>query len=441
ENRSFDNLFATFPGANGATRGKEKVKKGSGYVDRWVTLTAEPLVIGYDLQHCRSAFLKDLDNGKMDGFNMEGKGACPQAPPAGKAPYHYVNPSDIAPYWDIADQWVLADNMFQTQGSGSFTAHQDLIRGGTCVQACSTPGPNTESLVDNPTYWPWGCDNMNAITYLLDINGNETKNGPHPCSKDFATYGSGGYKTLADLLDGAGVTWKYYTPCFSASKQPGCSPSSDCAGGKHQCDADLLNAFDVIYPVWHGAEWGTNVSWPETNIFTDIQNNALPKVSWVIPEDDASDHPNQPCKCDVGPAWVASVVNAVGESKYWNSSVIVVVWDDWGGFYDHVAPPLKDDYGGLGFRVPMLVLSPYAIAGTGKGSYVSHTQYEFGSILAYIEQNWNLPNLGTTDVRANPISDVFNYGQSPRSFTAIPSSRDQQYFMNRPHVTQQGDPQ
>ncbi|HEY1868737.1 MAG TPA: alkaline phosphatase family protein, partial [Candidatus Cybelea sp.] len=142
ENRSFDNLFATFPGANGAKRGKEKLSTG----DRWVKLKPQPLVIGYDLQHCHAAFLKALDSGKMDGFNLEGKGACPTAPLAGKAPYHYVSPADIAPYWDIADQWVLADDTFQTQGSGSFTAHQDLIRGGTCVQSCSTPSASTESL-------------------------------------------------------------------------------------------------------------------------------------------------------------------------------------------------------------------------------------------------------------------------------------------------------
>ena len=211
-----------------------------------------------------------------------------------------------------------------------------------------------------------------------------------------------------------------------------------------QCDADLLDAFDVIYPVRFGPEWGTNVSWPETNIFSDIAGNTLPAVSWVIPSDDASDHPNQPCKCDTGPDWVASIVNAVGESKYWNSSVIVIVWDDWGGFYDHVPPrQYKGVEGGLGFRVPMLILSPYAIAGSGsQGGYVSHTEYEFGSILKYVEENWGSSNLGTTDARAkNSIADVLNYSQSPRSFTKIPSSRTKDFFINRPHVVQEGDPQ
>jgi phospholipase C len=298
------------------------------------------------------------------------------------------------------------------------------------------------SLIDNPTYWPWGCDNPNATVYTINIKGSvQHDDGVHPCSNSFPNYGSGGYETVADRLDAAGVSWKYYTPCFSSTKQSGCSPSTDCSGGKEPCDGDLLNAFDVIYPIRQGPEWGTNVSWPETNVLHDIKANVLPAVSWVIPEDDANDHPG--AATDDGPSWVASVVNAVGQSKYWKSSAIVVVWDDWGGFYDHVAPrQFKGVQGGLGFRVPMLVLSPYAIAGgSGQGGYISHTEYEFGSILKFVEANWNLSSVGTTDQRANSIGDVFNYGQSPRAFTAIKAKRDARYFIEQPHRVQQGDPQ
>ncbi|MBV9717961.1 MAG: hypothetical protein JOZ77_01460 [Candidatus Eremiobacteraeota bacterium] len=449
ENRSFDNLFAHFPGADGASRGKEQIPKGSGYVDHWIRLKAHTLLLRTDLQHCHSAFETDFNGGNMDGFNLEGQGACPNAPPAGTLPYQYVTESDIAPYWDIAEQWVLADQMFQTQGSGSFTAHQDLIRGGTCFTAnpscdLASPSSSTLSLVDNPTGFPWGCDATSDTikTHTIDILGQVGDNGPFPCSNKFPDYNSlPGYSTMRDLLDAKGVSWKYYTPCFSAKDQPGCTPSSDCVGS-FNCDGGELNAFDLIYPVRYGPEWGTKVSWPETNIFGDITNQKLPAVSWVIPEDANSDHPDESCKCDDGPSWVASVVDAVGESPYWNSTAIVVVWDDWGGFYDHVAPPFQDVYGGLGFRVPMLVLSPYAIAGSGsKGGFISHTQYEFGSILAYIEQNWKLGSLGTTDVRARPISDVFDYAQTPRAFTEIPSARSRKFFMQRSHIVQQGDPQ
>jgi phospholipase C len=468
ENRSFDNLFATFPGANGAKYGCAKTTTGSarwtatterratGSItcatgDQVIKLEPTPLIIKSDLQHCHAAFETDYDGGNMDGFYLEGKGACTDHTPAPAQtyPYHYVKLSQIQPYWDIADQWVLADEMFQTQGSGSFTAHQDLIRGNTCIQYCSSPAPDTESLVDNPTFWPWGCDapsgqGHHVVTYTINLAGKVQENGPFPCSKDFPIYGSSpGYDTLRDLLDAAGVSWKYYTPCFSASVQPGCTPSNGCTHGqtKGDCDGSLLNAFDVIWPVRNGSEWGTNVSWPETNIFSDITNGSLPAVSWVIPTDADNDHPGE--KADKGPEWVASVVNAIGQSSYWSSSVVIVLWDDWGGLYDNATPTqFTDVNGGLGFRVPMMIISPYAIAGSGsKRGYISHTQYEFGSILKYIEQNWNLGSLGTTDARATSIGNVFNYSQTPRSFTAIPSAENAQYFIDQPHVVQHGDPE
>ena len=445
ENRSFDNLFAKFPGANGATRGKEEVKQGGQWVSKWVTLKSQPLVITnnpYDLSHCRKSYLVDYDNGKMDGFNRSPLNSCGNGTPAGTKPYHYVQRSDIGPYWDIAEAWTLADAMFQTQGSGSFTAHQDLIRGGSCIRSCPSPSANTLTLVDNPTYWPWGCDAPKpVVTDTLDIYGTERENGPSPCSNKFPNYN--GYNTLGTLMDNVGVAWKYYTPCFSASAQPGCSPSSDCESHKLNCNGSLLNAFDVIYPVRSGPEWGTNVSWPETNIFADINNGELPAVSWVIPEDANSDHPNQPCGCDEGPSWVASVVDAVGRSDYWKSSVVIVVWDDWGGFYDNAPPPLPlDEYGGPGFRVPMLVISPYAIGGSSsQGGAISHTQYAFGSILRYIEDNWSLGSLGTSDGTATSIADIFNYSQSPRRFTAIPSEHSAKYFSRRSHTVQHGDPE
>jgi phospholipase C len=196
--------------------------------------------------------------------------------------------------------------------------------------------------------------------------------------------------------------------------------------------------------VRYGSEWGTNVSMPETNILNDISGGALPAVSWVIPEDKNSDHPgdNLQGAVDDGPQWVASVVNAIGQSQYWDSTVIVVVWDDWGGLYDNAAPPFQDEYGGLGFRVPMLVVSPYARAGSGsQGGYISHTQYEYGSILKYIENNFGLGSLGTTDKRATSIGDVFNYNQKPRHFQTIPSTLDGKYFQVHSGKTQHGDPE
>ncbi|HEY1882735.1 MAG TPA: alkaline phosphatase family protein [Candidatus Cybelea sp.] len=424
ENRSFDNLFATFPGADGTTMGLEKVREGGKYVVKSIALHQSALVMNTDIGHCRYSFVTAKDGGKMDAFNLEPKGVCPRGssgggPTIGTIAYQYVNPKQIAPYWDLAKQYVLGDHLFQTQGSGSFTAHQDLIRGNTQIAV-------GKSLVDTPTGMPWGCDSSKtARTDLLtsELKFEEDK-GPRPCTTNFPSMGSA-YATLRDLLDAKGVSWKYYSPCFVAS--PGCG------NGCTQCAGALLNAFDVIAPVRNGSEWGTNVSMPQTKIFDDISNGTLPAVAWVIPTNNDSDHPGT--LVDRGPQWVASIVNAIGKSAYWKSSAIVVVWDDWGGLYDHVKPPLLDEKGGLGFRVPLLVVSPYVPKGA-----ISHTRYEFGSILKYIEQNWALGSLKTTDQRSTSILNVFNYKQSPRAFTPIPSQLSPEFFRREP-PSDGGDPE
>jgi len=330
-----------------------------------------------------------------------GSKKCPGK--AGTAPYQYVTPSQIRPYWDIARQYVLADHLFTTQGSGSFTAHQDLIAGGTTIDKTKT-----EALVDFPTHFPWGCDAPAGTVTSLLIAGSppkyESDGGPFPCLK---------YATLRDLLDARSITWKYYSP-----------PEPHGTGA-------LWDAFDAIKAVRDGPEWKTNVTHQPTVIFSDISDGTLPAVSWVVADDVNSDHPGD--ASDTGPSWVASIVNAVGESKYWRSTAVIVVWDDWGGFYDHVRPPFFDRWGGLGFRVPMLVVSAYSREGSQKHpGYVSHTQYEFGSILRFVENVWNLGRLGTTDSRATSIGDCFDFAQSPRTFKRISSSYSREYFERQP---------
>jgi phospholipase C len=401
ENRSMNNIFAAFPGADGSTTGMLPGGKK-------IKLHRVALAELCDFGHSYNDFVGDYDGGKMDGFALESGSAKCQGK-AGSRPYQYVNRTDAAPYWDIAQHYVLADHMFQTQGSGSYTAHQDLIRGSTTIDEAKT-----QSLVDFPSALPWGCDapvSPPTVTSLLVWNGSALKNehnaGPFPCSNKFP--GSGAYyETLRDLLDAKGVSWKYYTP-----RVPGLGSYWD--------------AFDTIYPVRYGPEWGTNVTYGNTVIFTDIKNNSLPAVSWLIPDELNSDHPGN--NSDTGPSWVASIVNTIGESSYWDSTAIIVVWDDWGGFYDPVPPPFFDHWGGLGFRVPMLLVSAYARKGTGNdGGYISPTRYEFGSILKFIEENWDLGSLGTTDVRAKSIGNCFDFRQHARPFTAIPSKYSRSYF-------------
>jgi phospholipase C len=400
ENRTFNNFFATFPGVTGSTQGEERV--GNRMVP--ISLKETRLAGQRNLNHSYGGWLTAYDSGNMDAFNEV------KYPSSGKAenatPYTYVNPNEIGPYWTMADQYGLANAMFTTQGSDSFPAHQDLIRGGTEIDS-------SDSLIDNPPYGnAWGCDSAPGTkTSLITTNLKlERDAGPFPCTTDFP-YSGANYETLRDLLDAKSISWKYYTPAIGSS-------------------GSIWNAFDAIAPVRDGSEWNTNVSSPETNIFNDISNGALPAMSWVIPDGANSDHPNK--GSDAGPSWVASIVNAIGQSQYWNSCAIIVVWDDWGGFYDPVAPPLpRDNQGGPGFRVPMIAISPYArIGGGSQGGYVSNTFYEFGSIIRFIEDTWNLGRLGTTDETSNSMSDLFNFNQSPRQFHTIGSKYSRSYFLH-----------
>jgi phospholipase C len=381
ENRTFDNLFATFPGADGTRSGK--THNGS------LLLRRADLESPVSPNNGYSYWIRDYNNGGMNGFDLVAIGQTP-----GTFVYEYVNPAQIGPYWELAKRYGLADHMFQTQGSGSFTAHQDLIAGGTPI--------GSRSLIDFPSGQPWGCDAPAGTVTSLITTDNQylSHQGPFPCLD---------YRTLRDLLDADELSWRYYAPAFGRG-----------IGGS------LWNAFDAIKAVRYSSQWTTNQVEPETKVFTDIARDTLPAVSWVIPDFQNSDHPG-PDSTDTGPSWVAQVVNAIGNSPAWKSTVILIVWDDWGGWYDHVAPPGPREDGGLGFRVPMIVVSPYA-----KGGYISHERYEFGSIVRFVEDNWRLPRLGTTDVRAADFTkDFFDFSQKPRSFVPVAAKYSESFFLHQ----------
>jgi phospholipase C len=389
ENRSFDDFFATFPGADGATEGLMKTPSGQ---DVYVQLKAGTL-LSDSLSHDHYAFKQEFDKGKMDGFGLIKRAIRHGVQiPAGTYAYRYVNPKYIQPYWFIAQQWVLADHMFTTQGSSSFTAHQDFIAGGTPV------GTKGDNVIDFPVPSSWGCNAAPGTkTDLITTLGKELyARGPFPCFQ---------YKTIRDLLDGAGLSWRYFT-----------KPSNGA----------VWNAFDAIDAVRNGSEWNTNIVIPETEIFNYIDYGELPAVSYVIPDTGTSDHPG--LQKDQGPEWVASVVNAIGESQYWPSTLVIVAWDEWGGEYDNVPPPQLDGQG-LGMRIPMMIVSAYdKQTSPSQPGYISHTQYEDGSVLKFIEENWGLASLGTTDVRANSISDSFDFYQTPRPFVPIPTRYGKSYW-------------
>lgn len=387
ENRSFDNIFAGYPGSDTATAGLIHTKarvalRPVGFESADGVADAYSFLDGFT----------DIDKGAMDGFDLpqnETQNAV------GTFPYAYVKRSETKPYWDMARQYVLADRMFPTTIGSSYTAHLDLISGSSLLT-------NGLAEVDSPSALPWGCDappGATSSTYTSKGVYND-QTGPFPCFSPsdsiLAT------TTMAQTLDAAKVSWKYYAPAL------------DSQGGEQ------WSAFDSIDQVRYGSDW-KNVISPETTVLTDVASGALPSVSWVIPDWANSDHSGS--LSATGPSWVASVVNAVGKSKYWNSTAIVVLWDDWGAWYDHVPPP-QLDFVGLGIRVPCIIISPYA-----RAHYVSHTQYEFASVLKFVEQTFGLSSLGTSDVRANSILDSFNFLQEPRKFVSISSPYSQVRFI------------
>ncbi|MGA8493762.1 MAG: alkaline phosphatase family protein, partial [Terriglobales bacterium] len=170
-----------------------------------------------------------------------------------------------------------------------------------------------------------------------------------------------------------------------------------------------------------GSDWNNHVVLQYQQVLSDIQSGQLATVSWVIPNGQSSDHAI--VNDGSGPSWVASVVNAIGNSQYWSDTAIFITWDDWGGWYDHVAPTVINSYE-YGFRVPLIVVSPYA-----KAAYISHVPHHFGSILKYIEENFGLSSLGYADANADDFSDCFDYNQTPLPFHTIATPLEANYFL------------
>jgi phospholipase C len=397
ENRTFDNVFYGFPGTDTPPYALMRTSSDPHSPVERVTLTPAPFG-KQDECHGFVCGLIDWDKGKMDGFGL------PMINPgeaAGLGAYTYLPQTQVAPYWAMAKSYTLADRMFTTQFDASFVGHLDLIASTSSVAAKT-------SIAQVPTGTPWGCGApKGAKTWEITRTRVPEPVGPFPCFTQFAT--------LADTLDAHGISWKYYAPALGHT-------------------GSLWSIFQAIDSVFHGPDWKRNVISPQTRVLGDAKTGKLADVTWVVPDGLDSDHAGN--GSDRGPSWVASVVNAIGTGPDWNSTAIIVLWDDWGGWYDHVPPP-QLDFRGLGMRVPCIIISPYARKG-----YVSHTQYEFGSVLHFAEQVFNLPSLGPneiapgekdrgyTDVRGVSLVDSFDFTQKPSAFVPIPAPHPMSEFVN-----------
>jgi phospholipase C len=398
ENRSTDNMFHD---PKLITAGADIASSGLNSKGQTIPLTPAPLADYWDMAHAHSSFLVMWDHGKMDGANKIAQ-FCNPGFKCTKAPanfqFKYVQASDVAPYFQMAETYTFADRMFQTNEGPTLEAHQFMLSGTSAPTATSNlfaaEDPRGTAFSGKDT----GCTAPpKQKVELIDPNGVENQS-MFPCFE---------HPTLPDLLDNQAIGWRYYAP----------GPGS------------YGTAPNAIRHLRFGADWKKDVILDQKQVLRDIANGQLQAVSWVIPDGRTSDHPET--NDGSGPSWVASIVNALGTSQYWSSTAIFITWDDWGGWYDHVVPPqvlVNCQQWGCGyvygFRVPLIVVSPYA-----KAAYISHVTHDFGSILKFIETNFTLPSLGYADAQADDLSDCFSFDQAPLHFHPIPVKYDANYFL------------
>ena len=283
--------------------------------------------------------------------------------------YSQYYASDIPNYFAYARNFVLADAFFSSLEGPSFPNH------------LYTVGAQSNRAINNPSTPPnsparWGCDAM-ASSRVQTLEEPGEFRSVYPCFD---------FDTLADRLEEQGLSWKYYAP------------------GQDQ-SGYIWSALDAIGHIRLTTLWQQHVV-PTAQFVQDAQSGQLPAVSWLVVGSGLSEHP--PASVCIGENWTVSQLNAVMSGPNWNSTVVFLTWDDFGGFYDHVAPPVVDNFG-FGPRVPLLIISPWA-----KRGHISHTSLEFSSVLKFIEERFDLDPLTERDQDANDLIDSFDFDHLPR---------------------------
>ena len=375
ENRTFDNMFGLFPGANGVTVGMDQGEA------RVLTPAVDRLEM--DIRHCYDCALQAWNEGEMDGF-------ATISDTADEFAYTQYQPGDLPNYWHWASSYVLGDNFFASAQGPSFPNHLYTIAaqsGGTHENVYQDIDELRERHQGTGLFKAWGCDSMED-GYAVVVDSEGVKKKVPPCF-DFLTEG--------DLLSEAKIPWAYY------------------AATQYQ-NGYLWSAYDAIRHVRENeAYWQTHI-FPVDAFAEQAHAGLLPPVTWVTPRFELSEHPEY-SMCH-GENWTTEIVNAIMRSPEWDSTAIFITWDDYGGFYDHVPPPQVDDFG-FGIRVPLLVISPYA-----KEGFVSHELGEFSSVLRFVEDNWGLTQLTHRDHDATPLLSAFDFEQGPRPPDPLPLRTD-----------------
>ena len=387
ENRTFDNYFARYPGADGADLGRTST-------GREVLLQEATDVLMPDLGHSFADGVEAINGGKMDRFDLVQNGESLTG-------YSSFKRRGIPNYWAYADEFVLGDRMFSSMYGPTFPEHLYTVAayGGDAVDN-KNPTGGEGGYCDDPaeqvTAFERGLNNQEKTEIMA------AQRTAHDVGEDFNFDNIVKYWTkiracfdfevIMDQFEEHGISWRYYAS-----------------------DGSWMNALLAIEHIFEDPDlWGPKVRDPAIlrngdtgdRFIEDLEKGTLPKATWIVPPPGTNEHPGGPSVC-VGENWTVRHVNAIMNSKFWKSTAIFITWDDSGGFYDHVPPP-QYDHMGLGPRVPLLVISPWV-----KQGYIDHTTYEFSSVLKFIETAYDLDCLKARDCNANNMLGMFDFEQTP----------------------------
>jgi phospholipase C len=366
ENHTFDNYFGSFPGAEGNTTCRHK--DGSTF-----PCPHAPDRTTRDLCHHRPCALAAWNHGAMDGWDdVEGTSVN-----GDNLAYAQYDERDIPNYWAYARTFTLGDHFFANELGPSFPGHLFAL----AAQA--------GWAIDNPPldwYFPyWGCDQRASARVPIQDQATCQTREVHPCFD---------IPALPDLFPPE-VSWKFY-------------------GSNFYRLPEVWSMFDAIESIRFGDGWSHIV--PEAEFIADLEHGTLPRVSWLVNQDASDEHPAIGSICR-GENWTVERVNALMRSSYWPKTAVLFTMDDYGGWYDHVPPPRQ--YGcpgepyGLGMRVPLIVISPYARPG-----FIFREVAEQASLVRFVEKVLGLGTLAeldpaAQDAQANDLMGAFDFSQAP----------------------------
>jgi phospholipase C len=410
ENRTFDHYFGTYPGADGTTTG------------RLINGDTIPLKPGKDVMtqpitHGFWSSLYSIDGGRMDGFNTIVGGEHLDG-------YAQFDRAEIPHYWAYADRFVLSEHFFTSMHGPTYPEHLYTVaaqsHGIMDNKAQTAPSPGR--YCDDPkAYSPAFPQNLSATdrARIIRLENSIADNSPTNLSRIMnyliQVRDCFDIRILPDELERKGISWKFYTD-------------------------DVFPIGDIMRAIRHvryGPMW-QRVR-PSVEFIRDVKDRTLPRVTWVNPPAPYNEHPILPHRIQsvcAGENWTVQVINAIQRSPYWPNTVVIIVWDDFGGFYDHVPPP-QYDIMGLGPRTPALIISPWTRQGENPlgGAIDDHT-YEFSSVLAFIEDVYHLNYLTRRDLQADPLTGAFDFSSPPRlDKLVLPFRKDCPYGTSPPFTS------